>query len=202
MEVMTTTREELKDIFSTNLSDLVKDKEVKDHVVDVLDDFVYERSLPIKEEIPDSVKIAKHFENGECHELVRLGDTYMFMCGFFPEYLSENKKSSMGIKFYVEKGKDSYNYALSLSYYVKDKESSGLISKLSDTFVSNANALLQLRRKMKGGEVVIDPEVYNELRTVLGYKPDPANFFVIVRGGAENPREKYVVNNGNLRRIK
>ena len=114
-------RDELKDLFSSGLSDLIRDDEVKVHVVGVLDGFICERNLPIKQTVADSVIVNDLFEKRNYEALVFFGDAQLFMCGMFPEYLSKHRRHSLGIGFYVRKGIDSYNYALYLAISKKMK---------------------------------------------------------------------------------
>ena len=67
-------RDELKDLFSSGLSDLIRDDEVKVHVVGVLDGFICERNLPIKQTVADSVIVNDLFEKGSYEALVFFGD--------------------------------------------------------------------------------------------------------------------------------
>ena len=166
-------RDELKGLFSSGLSDLIRDDDVKVHVVGVLDGFISKRNLPIKQTLADSVIINDLFERENYDALVFFGDAQLFMCGMFPEYLSKQRRHSLGIGFYVEKGIDSYNYALYLAISKKMKDSkAALVSKLSDSFIDNVNALLQLRNRMKDGEVFVDPLLSEELRESIGYQPN------------------------------
>lgn len=166
-------RDKLKGLFSSGLSDLIRDDEVKVHVVGVLDGFISERNLPIKLTFADSVIINDLFEKENYEALVFFGDAQLFMCGMFPEYLSKHRRHSLGIGFYVEKGIDSYNYALYLAISKKMKNSkASLVSKLSDSFIDNVNALLQLRTRLKDGEVFLDHLLCEELRESIGYKPN------------------------------
>jgi hypothetical protein len=191
------TRQQLRDGFSANLP--IKDKEIRSHVVNVLDSFVHERSLPIKEVVMDSVKVNDLFERKEFMPLVHLGDTYMFMLGFFPEYCSGKRRFSMGIQFYIEKGVDSYNYAVALSYHETDQPiSTGLVSKLSDNVKPNARAIIEMRRRFRNGEVVLDQEVCKELEAVLDYQPDFRNLLVIIGGSNCKDKKKYTDEDGYL----
>ena len=172
MIVSECSRDELKGLFSSGLSDLIRDDEVKVHVVGVLDGFISERSLPIKQTLADSVIINDLFEKENYDALVFFGDAQLFMCGMFPEYLSKHRRHSLGIGFYVEKGIDSYNYALYLAISKKMKNSkASLVSKLSDSFIDNVNALLQLRNRLKDGEEFLDHFLCDELKESIGYKP-------------------------------
>jgi hypothetical protein len=173
MIVSECSRDKLKGLFSSGLSDLIRDDEVKVHVVGVLDGFISERNLPIKLTFADSVIINDLFEKENYEALVFFGDAQLFMCGMFPEYLSKHRRHSLGIGFYVEKGIDSYNYALYLAISKKMKNSkASLVSKLSDSFIDNVNALLQLRTRLKDGEVFLDHLLCEELRESIGYKPN------------------------------
>ena len=173
-------RDELKGLFASGLSDLIRDDEVKVHVVGVLDGFISERNLPIKQTVADSVIINDLFEKENYEALVFFGDAQLFMCGMFPEYLSKQRRHSLGIGFYVGKGIDSYNYALYLAVSKKMKNSkAGLVSKLSDSFIDNVNAILQLRSRLREGEVFFDNFLCEELKEVIGYKSDRPNLRVI-----------------------
>ena len=173
-------RDELKDLFSSGLSDLIRDDEVKVHVVGVLDGFICERNLPIKQTVADSVIVNDLFEKGNYEALVFFGDAQLFMCGMFPEYLSKHRRHSLGIGFYVRKGIDSYNYALYLAISKKMKNTkAALVSKLSDSFINNVNALLQLRNRLKDGEVFLDPFLCDELKEETGYKSNRPNLQVL-----------------------
>jgi hypothetical protein len=194
------TRPQLKQAFFDNLS--IKDPMIKTHVVGFLDDFIHKNDLPIKDEMMDSIRVNDLFEKGDYMPLVKLGDAYMFLLGVFPEHLSEKRRYSMGIKFYVEKGKDSYNYAVGLSYTEKDKPiATGIISKLADNFIPYSLAIIEMRRRFKNSEVVLDQAVCKELEAI-GYRPDFRNFLVIAGSGDYNAKEKHIVDDGHLRRIK
>jgi hypothetical protein len=174
------TRDELKGLFSFGLSDLIRDDEVKVHVVGVLDGFISERNLPIKQTVADSVIVNDLYEKENYEALVFFGDAQLFMCGMFPEYLSKHRRHSLGIGFYVKKGIDSYNYALYLAISKKMKNTkAALVSKLSDSFINNVNALLQLRNRLKDGEVFLDPFLCDELKEEIGYKSNRPNFQVL-----------------------
>jgi len=171
MIVTQCSRHELTGLFSSGLSDLIRDEEVKVHVVGVLDGFISERNLPIKQTVADSVIINDLFEKENYDALVFFGDAQLFMCGMFPEYLSKQRRHSLGIGFYVEKGIDSYNYALYLAISKKMKKSKAkLVSKLSDSFIENVNALLHLRDRLQEGDVFIDHFLCDELKETIGYK--------------------------------
>ena len=173
MIVSECSRDELKGLFASGLSDLIQDDEVKVHVVGVLDGFISERNLPIKQTLADSVIITELFEKQNYDALVFFGDAQLFMCGMFPEYLSKHRRHSLGIGFYVEKGIDSYNYALYLAISKKMKNSkASLVSKLSDSFIDNVNALLHLRTRLKDGEVILDHILCDELKESIGYRPN------------------------------
>jgi hypothetical protein len=174
------TRDELKGLFSFGLSDLIRDDEVKVHVVGVLDGFISERNLPIKQTVADSVIVNDLYEKENYEALVFFGDAQLFMCGMFPEYLSKHRRHSLGIGFYVKKGIDSYNYALYLAISKKMKNTkAALVSKLSDSFINNVNALLQLRNRLKDGEVFLDPFLCDELKEEIGYKSNRPNLQVL-----------------------
>jgi hypothetical protein len=181
------TRDELKGLFSVGLSDLIRDDEVKVHVVGVLDGFISERNLPIKQTVADSVIVNDLFEKENYEALVFFGDAQLFMCGMFPEYLSKHRRHSLGIGFYVRKGIDSYNYALYLAISKKMKKTkAALVSKLSDSFIDNVNALLQLRNRFQEGEVVLDHFLCDELKEAIGYKSNRPNFRVIQGSSINN----------------
>ena len=189
MIVSECSRDELKGLFSSGLSDLIRDDEVKVHVVGVLDGFISERTLPIKQTFADSVIINDLFEKENYDALVFFGDAQLFMCGMFPEYLSRHRRHSLGIGFYVEKGIDSYNYALYLAISKKMQNSkAALVSKLSDSFIDNVNALLQLRNRLKDGEVFIDRSLCEELKESIGYKPNRA-YFQVFQGSSIKAKE-------------
>jgi hypothetical protein len=146
----------------------------------VLDGFISERNLPIKQTVADSVIVNDLYEKENYEALVFFGDAQLFMCGMFPEYLSKHRRHSLGIGFYVKKGIDSYNYALYLAISKKMKNTkAALVSKLSDSFINNVNALLQLRNRLKDGEVFLDPYLCDELKEEIGYKSNRPNLQVL-----------------------
>jgi hypothetical protein len=180
-------RDELKGLFSYGLSDLIRDDEVKVHVVGVLDGFICERDLPIKQTVADSVIVNDLFEKENYEALVFFGDAQLFMCGMFPEYLSKHRRHSLGIGFYVRKGIDSYNYALYLAVSKKMNNSkAALVSKLSDSFIDNVNALLQLRNRLHDGEVLPDHFLCDELKEAIGYNSNRPNLQVLQGSSNKN----------------
>ena len=183
-------RDELKGLFTSGLSDLIRDDEVKVHVVGVLEGFIYGRKLPIKQAVADSIIVNDLFEKGNYEALVFFGDAQLFMCGMFPEYLSKHRRYSLGIRFYVRKGIDSYNYALYLAISKKMKNTkAALVSKLSDSFMDNVNALLQLRNRLQDGEVFLDHFLCDELKEAVGYKSNHPNLQVLQGSSIKNVEE-------------
>ena len=171
MAVKEYNRDALIGLFSSGLSGLIRDDDVKVHIVGVLDGFICERKLPIKQTVADSVIVNELFEKGNFEALVLFGDAQLFMCGMFPEYLSKHRRHSLGIGFYVRKGIDSYNYALYLAVSKKMKNAKvSLVSKLSDSFIDNVNALLHLRNRLQDEEVVLNRSLYEELKETVGYR--------------------------------
>ena len=157
MSVFISSRDDLKDIFSENLKGQIRDSDVKNYIVSMLDAYAFEKSLPSKKELPASVVINNYYENGEFHHLRDRGDAYLFTCGWFPNHLAKSRKSSMGLKFYVEKGVESYNYALSLIYQMGLNEDASIVSKLSSNFKDNVSALIVLKEKLSGSsDISID----------------------------------------------
>lgn len=150
MSILISNRDELKEIFSENLNGLIKDSHVKNYVVSMLDGFVFEKSLPSKDELPASVVIADYFENKQYSFLMERGDAYLFTCGWFPDHISKSRRHSMGLGFYIDKGVESYNYALSLIYQMKLEEDASIVSKLSSSFRGNVSALINLKEKISG----------------------------------------------------
>jgi len=194
-------RDELKNIFSSGLSDLIRDDEVKVHVVGVLDGFICERNLPIKQTFADSVIVNDLFEKGSYEALVFFGDAQLFMCGMFPEHLSKVRRHSLGIGFYVRKGIDSYNYALYLAISKKMKNSkAALVSKLSDSFIDNVNALLHLRNRLKDGEIFIDRFLCDELKDAVGYQSNRPNLQVLQGSSFKNVKDPLTKTNLKTRR--
>jgi hypothetical protein len=183
-------RDELKGLFSSGLSDLIRDDEVKVHVVGVLDGFISEKNLPIKQTVADSVIINDLFEKENYEALVFFGDAQLFMCGMFPEYLSKQRRHSLGIGFYVGKGIDSYNYALYLAISKKmENTKAALVSKLSDSFIDNVNALLQLRNRFQDGDVFPDHFLCDELKEAIGYKSNRPNLKILQGSSIKNVEE-------------
>lgn len=167
MQVGGHTVAETSNLFNANLTGLISELDTKKYVVKMLVEYVYKRQLPIGEEELDSVKIARLFESGSS-ELLDVGDSYLFLCGWFPEYVSRKRRKSMGLGFYIKKGVESYNYALSLVHQRQIDYSPSLLSKLSDSFADNIIALIGLKVRLRNQKIAMHPEVYDEFRSCVG----------------------------------
>ena len=122
------------------------------------------------------------------------------MCGMFPEYLSKSRRHSLGIGFYVRKGIDSYNYALYLAVSKKMKNTKvSLVSKLSDSFIDNVNALLHLRNRLQDEEVVLNRPLYEELKETVGYKAHRPMLKVFHGSSVKNGEKKVTKKDINAR---
>ena len=64
-----------------------------------------------------------------------------------------------------------------------------LVSKLSDSFMDNVNALLQLRNRLQDGEVFLDHFLCDELKEAVGYKPNRPNLQVLQGSSIKNVEE-------------
>jgi len=187
MSIMNISRTGLRDLFSENLA--VKDADVHNHLVDLLDRQVDTTESPISKYCPDSVNITNLFSQGAIDELVRIGDYFCFLCGFFPEHFTGRKKKGimrLGMGFYIEKGAEAYNYALSITIEQRGRPYSpdekrikpSLLSKLSDSIADNARAILMLRRNLLGREPVYNFSTMKEVRANLKYSPDLSSLLV------------------------
>jgi hypothetical protein len=64
-----------------------------------------------------------------------------------------------------------------------------LVSKLSDSFMDNVNALLQLRNRLQDGEVLVDHFLCDELKDAVGYKSNRPNLQVLQGSSFKNVKK-------------
>ncbi|MEM4268255.1 MAG: hypothetical protein QXK37_05495 [Candidatus Woesearchaeota archaeon] len=190
MELMTYNIREFQNHLKQNLFDLIKDHEVREHIVRIILGFVSESKLPIKELSVDTKIINDLFEQGRCYELISRGDGYLFMCGWFPEYLK--RRHGMGIDFYIERGTDSYDLAL---YLVTKKKISGvtpsLLSKLSDDFRGNVGKISELKERLRVKSDSMYEEGVNK-NTQIPAESLKKQRIRIIEGGIDYTVKRYV----------
>ncbi|MBR9690672.1 hypothetical protein GOV08_03225 [Candidatus Woesearchaeota archaeon] len=156
MGVVATTKTEMTDMFYENIKDLIEPEDVKEYVVSMLVDIAYNPDLPIRHETPDTVIISKHFENNDFFELMKRGDSYLFLLGWFPKYTT--RRQSPGKEFYFNWGISSYNFALSLIHQNRLEHDPKLVSKLANSFYNNTQAVYSLKKRLSGNEIVLSLE--------------------------------------------
>jgi hypothetical protein len=170
----------IKDFFKDGLTSLVDDSLICDHLSDILAKYSFTNEVDVlNTEKTDTVLILESFQNGDYKSLTQLGDSYLFLSGWFFEWASKRRHSSLGIKHYVKKGIESYNYAVDVANYGIALDSDDLhptlASKLSDFFKDNVCALVDLRSKVNNTVHILDQDLYHELKDSVGYTPKSNN---------------------------
>jgi len=91
------------------------------------------------------------------------------MCGFYPESLTKTNRSKMGLNAYINYGRTSYNYAVSVGNKIKNQKTDIQgVSNASVNFKSLARAIFNFRNRINSGEfIIIKPEAIREIREVI-----------------------------------
>lgn len=116
-------KEELGLFFKTNLRGLIKDRELKNYVANLMEEFVYKKKFMLFfDERGESVRFDDLFKKDKFYaynSFKDIGDTYLWFCGFYPEHLLMKRKSMLRLKDYISYGKTSYNYAVYFGNFIK-----------------------------------------------------------------------------------
>ncbi|GEM_PF-7077975 len=164
---------ELHSFFEGNLKDLIRDDKLKSYVVDLMIDFAHNNRIPF---LYDGHLGVMGFDSGESQNRIKMynyfketGDIYLFLCGFFPEYLVKRKKSGLGLKSSMESGRISYRYAVSLGAKIRDEELAiETLSRVSKNFKEITKAIFDFRNKIDGGRLLrLNPETIREIKEVM-----------------------------------
>lgn len=143
--------EELRAYFNQELIDLDYDLAVKVYVSHLMTDFACEkgnRLLSIlSSENLERVQIQKSSSEGNFNYLKDMGDVFLWMCGFFPEHVTEKRKNrprfSLTLEDYVQYGRSAYYQASNLF-----KGGELPIKEIARNFPWVAQSILNLRGRM------------------------------------------------------
>ncbi len=166
--------EDLNLFFESNLRDRITDRELKRYVVSVMTDFMHsEKFFLFFDERAESVRFDAIFKQDKikAYNLFKdIGDSYLWFCGFYPEFLSKKKKSRLGLETYIEYGKESYNYAVYIGNAMKNSSlDTRTISRASDNFVYLARAIFDFRSRVDSRKLIytINPGILEEIRNIM-----------------------------------
>ena len=159
--------------FRNNLLGLIKDSELLDYISKMMVNFASAKKLSFFfDQRPDSVKLDDVWKNTDKHQAYDLfrefGDSCLFISGFYPQYVSKQKKSKLGIGYYMSTGQTSYNYAVSAGNQVKSAVPNiGTVSKLSTHFRSLAKSIFELKSRVDIEVVLMPQEVVKEISQTI-----------------------------------
>ncbi len=143
--------EELRNYFNERLVDLDYNEAVKTYVSNLMTDFVYDRgnnlmSVLFSEDL-ESVRINEFYQNKDFISLKDMGDTFLWICGFFPEHVIDKKRNKprflLTFEDYIQYGKTAYHHASTL--FRDEKVPVGEISK---RFEWIAHSILNMRQRI------------------------------------------------------
>ena len=109
-----------REFFDKDLSHLIAEPELKDHVVSLLDEYKDIRTLPLCgawkiSKWPDGLR--EDNKNKVYDQTLQLAKFCLFICGYFPEFPMLQAGSIEGLEQHAITGEKLYNYA----YYVGNK---------------------------------------------------------------------------------
>jgi len=166
--------EKLYTFFKNNFRGLIKDRELNNYIVNLMTEFTHPKKFNLFfDERGESVRFDAIYQKDKFeayNSFKNLGDCYLWMCGFYPEYLSKNKKSKLGLKSYIRYGKTSYNHAVySGSLIPKNKVNTKIISRASDNFIGLTRAIFDFRNKIDFNNLIylINPDTMKEIKEVI-----------------------------------
>lgn len=164
-------RDELWAYFNERLVDLDYDRGVKTYVSGLMTDFAYERGSNLMSvlfsEVLESVRIESFSEKGDFVSLKDMGDTFLWMCGFFPEHVVDKNLNRprflLTLEDYMHYGKTAYYQA---SILFKGKKLP--IREISRNFAWVAHSILNLRERMNPNlRYLMHEETVTEIERVL-----------------------------------
>lgn len=162
---------ELMSYFNERLGDLDYDKSVKTYVSGLMTDFAYERGNNLMSvlfsEVLERVRLQKLSEERDFISLKDMGDTFLWMCGFFPEHVIDKNRNKprflLTLEDYIKYGKIAYYQASTL---FKDKELP--IREISRNFEWVAHSILNLRERMNPNlRYFLHEETVKEIEKIL-----------------------------------
>jgi len=166
-------RSEFYHFFRANLTGLIGDLELSDYVADMMVRFSEPKSLSIFfDKRSDSEKFDAVWRNPskvEAYKQFRdLGDSYLWLCGFYPAFLSKQRKPSLGMKNYTGAGQTSYNYAVSVGNCIKCAAPNvGTLSRVSDNFRGLAKSIFELKTRIDIGIASLSPRLQAKREAII-----------------------------------
>ena len=166
--------EDLYIFFRNNFSDLIKDKKIRDYTSKLMVEFVKPDKLSLFfDERHESVRLNDFWYEKDRRkaykQFIEFGDSCLWLCGFLPAYLIENK-SKLGLPYYISKGQESYNYAVYVGNEIEGKKhpALGTASRVSNNFKGLARSIFDLKNRVNASELIdLSPESIKEIRKVI-----------------------------------
>ena len=161
---------DLQRYFWLNLKD-IDDREVRTHVAQIMVEHVERSRLRF---LSDGLSETERFDQiwGSDNVSERyggfrnIGDTYLWLSGFFPSYAAKTRPASLGIRHYMEAGKTAYQYAVSVRANLRLPDG-GLCSKMATGFEGLTRAVFELKMRTDASIVTLPGEVVEEVSEAM-----------------------------------
>ena len=165
--------------FRNNLGDLVKTRELRDYLANLMVKFFVTKELSVFFDGRSPLEKFEHIwhlSNDEAYkQFTDLGNAYVWLCGVYPPYMSQQRKSSLGLPRYSDLGRTSFEFAVSVGNKLKDPSPRiGIISKLGRNFEIASRSIFEMQRRIDPTMMLLHPEIIEEISaTMYGGKPLP-----------------------------
>ena len=168
--ISNTSNRDLQRYFWLNLEG-IDDGEVRGHVAQIMVEHTERRRLKfLSDGLSDSERFDQIWKSDRVSERYgsfrQVGDTYLWMAGFFPGYAAKARRASLGIRHYIESGRTAYQYAVSARANLR-VSGSGLCSRLATDFEGLTKSLFELRMKTDPSVVTLPGEVVEEVSEAM-----------------------------------
>ena len=159
-------------IFNNNLGHF--NAPVKRHVIDMLVGFAEsERPLALLKDRPAYLILEDlwqdRYKAGTYEGLMDLGDSTLFLCGFYPEHLARTRRGAAGLGTYLDIGQNSYDYAVQVGRHLANCDPPISVPfQLADNFKYAARAIFGARARLDPGVVLMGQETIREIFYYMG----------------------------------
>lgn len=164
MELLTVTKDQIFDIFNSELKKEALPEATRNYIARLMADKV-NSTVEINEE---KEMIGAQIRNASGKELfpslATIADSLLFLCGFFPEYfVNLNNKRVVSLDYYLGQGKLAYKM-LGRDYKTHNiKPLSNLMFDISGNFIPYVNSMFNMRKSLDGIKWPSDENVLEKI---------------------------------------
>ncbi|MFO8016137.1 MAG: hypothetical protein R6U32_03465 [Candidatus Woesearchaeota archaeon] len=190
--------EEARALFRNNLKENIDNRKALDYIVDMLCGLMKPKDsiMPAQDQ---SEPLPVVFENlwrkkdkhSSYNSFRDYGDSFLLLCGYFPDHVAGKRKSPLRIDDYMRRGEQSYGNAAYIARKHSLTNDPGMLDTLSRDFRKCSRALFEMRMRVDNvafaTSLTNDQQVLREITSALYGMKDVEGYLLSIAGSERPP---------------